>query len=59
MGRIDPNAGGVACALGVVGMAILALSLKAAPAAGEAKPGEKKEAAAAPKVEKKEPEKKK
>jgi len=27
MGRIDPNAPSVACALGVVGMAILALSL--------------------------------
>lgn len=27
MGRIDPNAAGVACALGVVGMAILAASL--------------------------------
>ncbi len=30
MGRIDPNAAGVACALGVVGMAILAASLLAA-----------------------------
>lgn len=30
MGRIDPNAAGVACALGVVGMAILAISLLAA-----------------------------
>jgi iron(III) transport system permease protein len=27
MGRIDPNASGIACALGVVGMAILTLSL--------------------------------
>jgi iron(III) transport system permease protein len=30
MGRIDPAAGGVACALGVVGMCILAVSLFAA-----------------------------
>jgi large subunit ribosomal protein L25 len=37
----------------------VAEATKAAPAAGEAKPAEKKEAAAAPKAEKKEPEKKK
>ena len=38
---------------------VVAEATKAAPTAGEAKPGEKKEAAAAPKAEKKEPEKKK